>query len=284
LARQRSGTNPLRSVLESHADIFCFNEVFNLRDKDSEQELLRNTNFFTFLENYADGNMGRILPDRHETLFVDFLEYLRCFSSKRYLLLDVKYNTTHFLTVPWTVNMTYPDLFDFIERYEMKVLNLTRKNYLRFVLSAVKSWESNLYSHHDLPPESSDYEDAAMQLDVDYLLGELERCRDEDMLIESRFSGYPHLLTYDYADLFPGFRAGISPGFLAAVSAWLGIQNRFRKVPTFKKQSSLPLSDAIENYAEVEKALRGTVYEYCLDDEPSYRRQAEATARRIRAR
>ena len=100
LSRQRSGTNPLRSVLESHPEIFCFNEVFNLPDRDADEPLLRESNFFTFLERYATDDVRRTMPDNHERLFLDYLEYLRCLSQKRYAVIDVKYNTTHFLARP----------------------------------------------------------------------------------------------------------------------------------------------------------------------------------------
>ena len=36
LARQRSGTNALRSVLSTHPDICCFDEVFKLSDRHSD--------------------------------------------------------------------------------------------------------------------------------------------------------------------------------------------------------------------------------------------------------
>ena len=90
LARQRSGTNALRSVLSAHPDIYCHNEVFNLADIDTDEDrVLREANFFNFQEKYARGDVRRLLPSNHERLFLDFLEYLRCFSSKRYMLIDV---------------------------------------------------------------------------------------------------------------------------------------------------------------------------------------------------
>ena len=66
------------------------------------------------------------------------VEYLRCFSAKRYMLLDVKYNTTHFLNAPYTWDSA-PYLFHLAKTWGMRVLNVTRKNYLRFIISSLKA-------------------------------------------------------------------------------------------------------------------------------------------------
>src|ERR1051326_4317250 len=146
LARQRSGTNPLRSILGTHPDVFCFNEVFNFGDREAGDALLRQTNFFNFIERHSAGDIREAFPDRHEGIFRDFFEYLGCFSEKPRLIVDVKYNTTHFLTEPWARDVTSPYLFDLIERYGFRVLNLRRRNYLRYVLSAEKAWHSGWYT------------------------------------------------------------------------------------------------------------------------------------------
>jgi hypothetical protein len=268
LARQRSGTNPVRSVLESHRDVFCFNEVFNFGDRDADEPLLRRTNFFTFLVAYAQGDLTRVFPDRHETVFLDFLEYLRCFTPKAHKVIDVKLNTTHFLTEPWAENATSPYLYDLIVRHELRVLHLTRRNYLRSVLSSEKAWHSGRYTVERTQPP---YEDVTRAVDVAFLLRELEKCAEEDEAVAHRFASYPLYLAFDYADVFA--RGGASGEFLDTVASWLAIPSSFRRTPRYRKQSSLPLRETIANYDEVERALRGTRFEYCLDDEPVYARR-----------
>jgi hypothetical protein len=273
LARQRSGTNPLRSILGTHRDVFCFNEVFNWGDRDADDRLLREANFFSFLNRYADGDVRRIFPDRHETIFRDFLEYLRCFTDKLHVIVDVKYNMTQFLTEPWTRDMTSPYLFDLIEKYQLRVLNLTRLNYLRYVLSTEKAWWSGRYT---VTAGDADYRDQRKWLDPAWVVDEIVRCGAEDELIQRRFASYPRFRSFDYADVFPP-RKPISPDFLTAISDWLGIANRFTTVSEYQRQASLPLEETIENYADVAAALRGTPYEYCLADEPAFRTRQRRT-------
>jgi len=274
LARQRSGTNPVRSILESHPDVFCFNEVFNFGDKGSDDPLLRDSNFFNFLETYARGDLNRITPDKHERVFLDFVEYLRCFSSKQYIVVDVKYNTTHFLTEQWARNMTRPYLLDLIVRHGLKVLNLTRKNYLRYVLSSEKAWHSGPYT---VTTPNDGYTDHRRWLDLDFLFGELETCYDEDAVISKRFASYAEYRAFDYAELFTGEDEAIAPWFLAEIADWLDVSNTFDPVSEFRKQSYLTLPETIENFDDVAAALADSKFEYCLEDELLYRQGSTRT-------
>ena len=267
LSRQRSGTNPLRAVLGTHPDVFCFNEVFNLPDRDADEPFLRESNFFTFLERYAKNDVRRMTPDNHERLFLDFLEYLRCLSPKQYAVIDVKYNTMHFLTRPWQERGS-PYLLELIDKHGLYVLNVTRRNYVRYVLSSLKAWRSDRYTVDD---SDAAYVDWTTDLAPGFLLSELEHCRDEDHRIRSELPDQDRVLTCDYAEIFPGEGVPISPEFLDRFAAWRGIPNRFALDTEYRKQSTLPLRETIENYAQIEEALRDGPFAYCLEDEPSYK-------------
>ena len=111
------------------------------------------------------------------------------------------------------------------------------------------------------------------------MLLELNRCQAEDEFVHNCFTDYAAYVgagyagkyfTCEYGDVFTEAGAGLDPQFLERFSGWLGIANDFPKDCRCKKQSSLPLSETIENYAEVSAALRGTPFEYCLDDERWY--------------
>ena len=60
LARQRSGTNALRSVLDTHPDICCFDEVFKIEWRFSDDPMKRASNYFTFLEEYCAGDISTL--------------------------------------------------------------------------------------------------------------------------------------------------------------------------------------------------------------------------------
>jgi hypothetical protein len=266
LARQRSGTNAIRRVLESNADVFCFPEVFSVIDKDSEDDLTRAVNFYNFAERYARGHVARVLPGAHEELFRDYLEYLRCFSSRRALVIDVKYNSAHLLVAPWSDNFTSPLLFQLIQELELNVLNVKRKNYLRYVLSNEKAKATGQW--HTWTPMRDRYIDEPIELDVGSVVEQLKSCMEEDFAVDRRFANYPHFIAWEYTDVFQISTGGVCSGFAAAAADLLGVTNRFDRVPEYTKQAQLPLEKSILNYQEVASALRGTRFEQCLDDEP----------------
>jgi hypothetical protein len=243
-------------------------EVFSFIDKDSSDLRTREANFFNFIDKYAAGDVRRIWPDKHEKLFLDFLEYLRCFSDKQYVVIDVKYMSTRFLAEPWARDVTCPYLFDLIVEHDLHVLNVTRRNYLRYFLSNEKA--ANTGRYHTWPGDNKYVADHPLHVNVGLLLETLNKCLDEDRLVHKRFAGYPRFVSYDYTDIFPGGEQEVSADFITSVAKWLDIPDDFSPVPHFKKQSFLPLVDTIENFDEVEGALRGTRFEYCLEDEAAY--------------
>src|SRR5919107_1230654 len=283
LARQRSGTNALRSILESHPAIFCLPEVFNLPDKDSEYMLNRESNYFNFLQRYACADISRVFPDQHDKLFLNFLEYLRCFTQKQLLVLDVKYMSTHHITKSWHFITEEPFFFSLIKEHNLRVLNLTRKNFLRYWLSELKAQQSRVWQEFDESvvgdkPWYIERKNSRMQrqeskiyVDIDELLETLRLCRSENKVVEDSFSEYEHYLTFDYDDLFAYIGAPLSPLVLKRFAQWAGIDNSFAaKRPEYKKLSHLTLEETIENYEAVVQALRGTEFEYCLEDEGLY--------------
>ncbi len=184
LARQRTGTNALRSVLQSNPDIFCFDEVFKIEDRHSSSEAKRVSNYFTFLEQYCAGDITRAYPDQVEPLFDAYLAYLRGLADKRLKVVDVKYNSTHHITGTWRA-VAEPTLFDLIKARELSVLQLCRRNYLRCLLSHLKAWESKQYYEYEQPAPP----DRRIVVYADWALGQFERWRLEDELVATAAVG-----------------------------------------------------------------------------------------------
>jgi hypothetical protein len=280
LARQRSGTNPLREVLGSHPQIFCTPEVFHeLPSPDAELEV--ETNFFNFLAEHPRGRDRRPLSfAAQEEIFLDFLSYLRCFSDKSFMFVDVKYNSTHHLDEPWREITARPTLFRLIIQHRIRVLNLTRRNYLRFFLSQLKANLTGRWTETDGGPALA--HDPKVTLDIKEMMFILELCRSENDRIERTFDDYGDLyLTLDYEDLVTETGTAISAEALRRIARWIGVDDRFDAVaPQYRKQSALPLRQTIRNYAAVRRALEETGFEYCLEDERMYR-DAPRTPRAI---
>lgn len=254
------------SVLETHPDIFCFDEVFRLDEGPRQDAVQQRANYFNFLRGYAGGDIARSFPDRHEQVLTDYLAYLRGLVDVSRIVVDVKYNSTHHLSGVWRP-IGEPTLLAMLRAREVAVLHLTRRNYLRCLLSTMKAWESKQYyaRNQQVMPDRS------ITLFADWALGQVAQWRDEDDLVARAFADYAHYKQVEYATLFPDGSGALASGPLEDLRAWFDVAPAFTNRASYSKQSSLPLADAVINMEEVAKAFRGTPFEYCLDDEPAYR-------------
>jgi len=267
LARQRSGTNALLSVLGTHPDIFCFDEVFRRDDLIRPDEVQIRGNYFNFLAEYAAGDITKTFPDRHEQVLADYLAHLRALARRRHVVVDVKYNSTHHLSGVWRPMIGEPTLFGALRAREVAVLHLTRRNYLRCLLSHLKAWESKRYYVFDGPAPP----DVGVSVPATWALDEMGRWRAEDELVTRAFDGYAFYKQIEYADLFPDTSGAISKSALEDLRTWFAVSDDFANRASLSKQSSLPLKATVENMDELVETLRGTAFEYCLADEPAYR-------------
>lgn len=302
LARQRSGTNALRSVLESHPDVYCFNEVFNYPDRYSQDSWIRETNYFTFLERYAGGDVERVMPDKAETLFAEFFEYLRTFTDAPVIVVDVKYNQTQFFQPVFGAVLGRPHMLRLARDSGMRVLRITRRHYLRATLSMQKA---DRYGRHT--STAAEAADPVMTLDpdprvplpeairsaeqiiasaadveslaakglrpFDHLLTVMRRFRSEDDVLDEVLKGMT-CLTRDYTDLFSNSTEGVSRSYLEDLAAWWGLPDHFVSAPSYRKQSSLHLWDALANMEDLAACLAGTEFAHCVTDEPGYVRRS----------
>jgi hypothetical protein len=273
LARQRSGTNALRDVLDSHPQLFCLPEVFQAEPSPKARHEVE-ANYFNFLDERR-GEIKKVLTseEAQEALFLEYLRFLGAFSDKPRIVVDVKYNSAHNVDAPWRDLAAEPTLFAYIRRNGIRVLNLRRRNYLRYYLSWLKTEQTRKYHLHASGPDGAvKVEDEGIMLDVDEMFFRLELCQAEDRLIHRMLGGYPNYMAIEYEELFPRLGAPPADAVLERVAAWMGIDPEFKKSqPRYRKQSVLPLEQAITNYGAVAEALRGTEFEYVLEDEPTYR-------------
>ena len=278
LARQRSGTNALRRVLHGHPEVFASPEVFHAEPSPGS-EFEWDMNFFRFLERHPKATAWRSQSVAlQEEIFLDFLTFLRGFSEKRFVVLDVKLNSTHHLDGPWRSVTDVPSLFMFVKKHRVPTLHLTRRNYLRYYLSWAKAELTDSWAKWDQDPKGPT-DEPRLEVDVDDLMWRMDQCRSEELLTSRFLGGPPEYLTFDYDDMFPTLGSPVSNDVLRRVTKWLGLSEAFAtREPTSRKMSALALPDTIKNFAEVEDALLGTVYEYCLADERVYQRASAEPA------
>lgn len=269
LARQRTGTNALQSVLERHPAISCTREVFH-PEPEAHAHLDLERNWFHFLRRRgADGIVAMLTErDGKERAFGEFLAHLQSLTPKPRIVLDVKLNSTHQLDGPWREPLADPALFRFIGDQGLRVMHLRRRNHLRTWLSLVKANRTGEW----LRSGEHGAEPGALALDPDELLRLARRWEAQDAHVAQRFPPGERCLRLEYEQLFPHLGGGAARDQLSRIAALLGVDDAFAEAePEYSKQSARPLAETIANYDEVATALRGSEFAGCLDDEPAYR-------------
>src|SRR5690606_34905524 len=137
-------------------------------------------NYFNFLEEHAAGDVTMIFPDRHEEVLTAYLAHLRRLAPKRMVVVDVKYNSTHHLSGMWRP-IVEPTFFASLKARSIAVLHLTRRIYLRFLLSHLKAWESKQYYVFEGPAP----EDVRVTVPAAWALEEMQRWQMEDDLVSA---------------------------------------------------------------------------------------------------
>lgn len=266
LSRQRSGTNAFRAVVDSHTDLHCFEEVLN----PDEHYLEQDWSYFNFIR--AQCAVQDLHPANQLNVFASFVDHLHNLHHKPNTLIDLKYNTCSHISANWrplTGGASMP-VFNWIKKSGLPVIRLRRNNYLRVALS---NEIANLRQKwHDRTGEPIDNTKVVLPMEGKTgWLQQLLAWELEDQLISEHFEDYSQLLELEYAKIFPRINQSICPAALVRTAKLLGVANEFSTETWCVKSTSKPLWESIVNWQQVVAALRGTRFEWMLEDEPMYR-------------
>ncbi len=265
LSRQRSGTNALRSVLESHPKVHCFFEILSY----AEADLQRKESFISFAKNQCGDRYDD--PDNHLSIFKEFVHELHGMHDKEITVIDLKYNSTHHVSARWAELHERP-LFIWFQEARIPVIRLQRNNYLKVLLSDQiaglrQQWHDRESGGR---PENLNAVVPNEQGDMEYLLHRLRSLQLEDGIIDAFFSNYDYLCQVTYSEMFPELGCELHQDVLQRVSDFLEIACDFNPTPWSSKSVPRPLWEVITNWKQVSATLRGTEFEHFLADEPMF--------------
>ncbi|MDB2686316.1 hypothetical protein N9Y42_03830 [Mariniblastus sp.] len=278
LSRQRSGTNALRSVLESHPKIHCCGEIMSYADKDIpdskiESDLNKKDSFVSFAKNQCGDRYDD--PDNHIKIFEEFVQVLHKMHDKEITAIDLKYNSTHLVSARWKELHEVP-LFNWFQANEIPVIRLRRDNYLKVLLSDQIAEMRQQW--HDLDPSNEKYFEGAKpramnatvpnkEGDMEYLLHRIKCLQLEDTIVDATFRNYDHLCQVTYSEMFPELGCPLNEQVMQRISEFLGIEYDYETTPWTTKSIPRPVWEVITNWQQVSAALRGTQFEHFLADE-----------------
>jgi LPS sulfotransferase NodH len=253
IARQRSGTGALGSVFEKHPQLKYLGEVFHPSNVGQEH------NFFTFLRQATTENCDNALPDAQFAVFERFLTTLYEKYDGRRLIVDVKYRSLHHLDGGWRGLVQRPTILQAAIDAEVPILHLTRKNALQSFVSGRLAEANKVWHARD----ENQIEIRSTVINVRQLSNYIVSAEREIELIEEWLKGAKNTLQFDYNDLINA-EGLLSPTLADALASVLHVDAFTDRAPTLVKQAPTDLRKAIENFEIVERALRGSTYQWML--------------------
>lgn len=264
LARQRSGTHFLASVLNSHPEVHCWGEILNSR----EDAITRfDWNYFAYLARTTD--IVKYNPDTALEHFAGFTHWLCDRTPAPNVVIDIKYNSLNHVPVGWAGPASPPGILTWFIEQGARVIRLTRRNHLRHIVSE-KLANANQRWHivNDEPLRVS-----SVALSPEAILKRLKVAENTDAYFDRVFTLYPDLgpgqyLEFDYEDMVPVLNAGMASKVKARLGEFLEVDSSlFKEQSGLRKSAPKALAELVSNYEQLADSLRGTRFERFLADE-----------------
>lgn len=230
---QRTGTNYIRTLLDSHPDVLCIGEAF----LDWYREPL---GYPRFRRSGWRRRVGHWLHRRRQ--LTEYLDGLYGMPGLR----AIGFKLMH------TQLIQYPAVGDYLTTRRPKVMHVVRNNVLRTLVSRKLARARNLYhSREAVPP-------ASIRLEPSSLIRELEAIDTEAAAWEGFLRGL-EVLRVEYESMLeePVAECRRMLGFL-------GVDADAELASPFQRVTSGGLEDLLENYDEVVERVGGTRYDHCL--------------------
>ncbi len=255
LARQRSGTGVLNSVINAHPEISCVGELFH------PNEISHKNNYFNFLLQKIRIDPTRALPGANETNYQEFMAHIKSLAYKKNIFIDVKYSSTHHFNDYWHSTFDMPKFLQLCKKDQRKILHLKRRNYLKTYISG-RLAEQNKIWHTQ---EKSAIKITSLILNETSLLNYLRSTTRQVNNFDGYLRKYAHVLELEYEELFQE-NGLLSIQIAEKIADFLEVERKpFETVsPTLIKQTSNNLAAVIENIDEITIALNKTEFSWML--------------------
>lgn len=229
LSRSRTGSEFLRSLLNSHSEITVFGELFQQID-----------HFNWEYPGFYRPRKHRAILEEDPALFLETEIFRRYPKNKRAIGFKIFYY--HAQNDSWKCVWTYLQ-----EQKDLRVIHLKRKNILETHLSRKRAGNSGMWVN--LTGEKEVIQ--AMTLDYEECLNDFITTRRWEEQYGAFFKDHA-ILDISYEDLIKDSRAE-----LQRVQEFLAVKREGLKSMTHK-QTNKPLTQAIANYSELKDKFRGT--------------------------
>ncbi|MGH6889583.1 MAG: hypothetical protein ACREHF_10345 [Rhizomicrobium sp.] len=253
LARQRSGTGALGTVLDQHPDIKYMGEVFH------HDAIGRPPNYFWFIRRKLEKDPDIILPNEGPRRFDSYAKFLQNRCPRTHAVIDIKYASTHHFNGHWVGVGEPPTLFKILAARAIPIVHLLRTNYLKAFVSG-RLAELNGVWH---ARKGTEITVRNLHLDIRACLWYIEKQTKQEALIRDILKAYPKRISLTYEDIFTEDGA-LKESVAEQLAIFFGVTAFVRRTPVTVKQTSDRLRDVLENFDAVGEALAKTPYAWML--------------------
>jgi hypothetical protein len=253
-AQQRSGTGALGSVLDKHPELKYLGEVLHPDDQSNPD------NFFRYLKETA----GQAVQFAEPATRFSVVEGYFANVINRYPgvlpIIDVKYRSVHNWNGGWQGLIEAPWIFRHIAKKQWPVVHLKRANSLETFVSGRLAEENKLW-HASAADQIRVH---SIVVDIRQLSRFITDTAEEVRLMDQWLVPCRRLYVLDYASAFDT-NAMLTKISAAHLRTTLQLHKEFSDLkPSFVKQASSKVTECIDNIALVERALRGSEFEWMI--------------------
>lgn len=252
ISLQRTGTNLLRSLIDSHPQIAAaYGEPFEL-SYDSPWD------YYSFAYDQVCKNKELFLPSKAnaETLLNGFLEYMGTLSDSDSFIVDIKYNSLHLLNPAWWCVENVPFMLKCILARGLKVIHLTRDNLLEVYCSKTIADTTGVYTVYE--DAQRPHEGTRIEIDCEKAL-QWVRDRDREVAYFNRifceFSD--QVFSMKYTQILRDDR--FDPQLSERLADFFGTRNAFSDKPRTVKQNR-NLQSMVSNFDELSDVFRDSEF------------------------
>lgn len=254
LARQRSGTGALGTVLDKHSQIKYLGEIFHPGNVGTAH------NFFTYKLEAIKKDPNLVLPGRGLELLEGFLDWKSELIRKQLPIIDAKYSSLHHLCPPMLNPLERPFLLGHCIQNRLPIIHLTRENYLHTFVSGRLAEANKVWHAHS----DSEIKVTSIDVDINRLLSYCKQTKASVNMIKEWLGKRHFVLEVEYANLFDT-DGSLSNDIKEDLEDLLDVDGFEDTKPVFVKQNKAPLSESIENFEQVHDALRKTEFSWMVD-------------------
>lgn len=221
----RSGSHLLQEVLNSHKDIECGNEVFNvfLRVSEEEKDIQRAA---------SNGDFSKIVP------------------FNRSIKLEKKPEALHGGFILHGKQIT-DQILEMLKEVDARILFLNRINLLERYVSEKIARTIHVYEYDEI---NERYNSITFTLTMNELCADFERIMKRRETLKGYFKEHKCLIV-TYESLDREFRAAVE-----SISRFFNVEKLFRP-PLAKKMQRRKMGGIIQNYSELKEKFKNSKWE-----------------------